>query len=188
VPGHAVDLVEEHRLYPEAIRILLEDNHGHFDTGFIGTPLVLDVLQERGRADVAFTLMNQTTFPSFGYAIRQGATTLWEAWDGRGSHCHPMFGGVCRWFFQGLGGINPDAARPGFDHIILKPTPAGDLTWCEARYRSIRGQIALRWERAGGKMRVHVLIPANADATLVLPDGDRALGSGDYDFTVSAAG
>jgi alpha-L-rhamnosidase len=166
-----------------AIAILMNDRRGHFDTGFIGTPLVLDVLAEHGRGDVAFTLMNETDFPSFGYAIAKGATTLWEAWDGRGSHCHPMFGAVCRWFFQGLAGILPDPERPGFEHIVLRPAPAGDLTWCEARYRSIRGDVMLRWERERGKLRVRARVPANATATLLLDGTRRALGSGDHEFT-----
>ena len=178
VPGGNVRAVLD-----RAIRILLEDNGGHFDTGFIGTPLVLDVLAAHGRNDVAFTLMNQTKFPGFGHAIAQGATTLWEAWDGRGSHCHPMFGGVCRWFFQGLAGIHPDPERPGFEHIVLQPSPAGDLQWCEARYRSLRGEVRLRWETAAGKLRVQARVPANAAATLVLPGGRHALGSGDYEFS-----
>ena len=165
-----------------AIRILLDDRGGHFDTGFVGTPLVLDVLAEHGRNDVAFTLMNQTDFPSFGYAIARGATTLWESWDGRGSHCHPMFGGACRWFFEGLAGIRPDPARPGFEHMILQPGPAGDLAWCEARYRSLRGEVRLHWERQAGKLRVRARVPGNSAATLILEGARRTLGPGEYEF------
>ena len=211
----AFDLVPPDRVQAvldRAVAILIDDNGGHFDTGFVGTPLVLDVLTAHGRADVAHTLMNQRTFPSFGYAIDKGATTLWEAWDGRGSHCHPMFGAVCRWFFAGLAGIRPDPAQPGFQHILLRPSAAGDLSWCAARYRSIRGEIAARWEQTPGAFRYEVRVPAGSGATVLLPgtdpsrvtegsapaaraagvqyvgaEGGRtrwAIGSGEYAFTV----
>ena len=80
-------------------------NKVHFDTGILGTPLILEVLTEMGRADLAYTLMNQRDYPGFGYMIEKGATTLWETFQGYASHSHPMFGSVCEWFYQDLGGI-----------------------------------------------------------------------------------
>ena len=115
-------------------------NEGHFDTGILATPLVLDVLSKFGREDIAFTLMNQRDYPGYGYNLEKKATTLWEYWDGKLSHSHPMYGSVIRWFFKELAGINPDPDYPGFKHIIINPIISGDLTYVSAGYRSIYGQ------------------------------------------------
>lgn len=93
----------------------------HFDTGILATPLLLKVLSDAGRDDIAYKVMNQRDFPSFGYLPDDKNSTLWEAWDG-GSHCHPMFGSVVNWFYAGLGGIKMDASSAGMRHFILEPS------------------------------------------------------------------
>ncbi len=168
----AFGLVPEARrkaVLDRAAEILEREHNAHFDTGFIGTPLVLDVLAEYGRADLAFRLMNQRDFPSFGHMLAEGATTLWESWDGKGSHMHPMFGGTCRWFWQGLAGIRPDAARPGFQHFFVQPTPVEGIDWVRASYRSLRGPIAVHWQRQGGAIRLEIEVPGNTECTAILP-------------------
>ncbi|KAA3616014.1 MAG: hypothetical protein DWQ05_09655 [Calditrichaeota bacterium] len=142
---------------------------GHFDTGMLGTPLLLDVLTENGRTDLAYTVMNRRDFPSFGYNISRGATTIWETWGGSESHSHPMFGSVCQWFFQGLAGINPDPDSPGFKHIILKPKPVGSLKFVKATYNSMHGNIESHWQTKNGDFIFETRIPANTTASVYIP-------------------
>ncbi|MBN1559609.1 family 78 glycoside hydrolase catalytic domain [candidate division KSB1 bacterium] len=151
----------------------VEKNARHLDTGILATPLLLEVLTDKGRPDLAFTIMNQRDFPGFHYILNQGATTLWEEWDGRGSHSHPMYGSVIRWFFKALAGIQPDPAHPGFKHIILKPTPCGDLTFVKALFHSPYGRIRSDWE-IKDQFIWDIEIPANTTATVYVPAMDRA--------------
>lgn len=148
-------------------------NNGHFDTGILATPLMLEVLTKYGREDIAFTLMNQRDYPGFGdYIIGKGATTLWENWDGKGSHSHPMYGSVIRWFFKALAGINPDPQAPGFKHTIIKPTICGDLTHARAEYNSIYGKISSEWKLKNENLYLNVEIPPNTTATVFVPATD----------------
>jgi len=183
---------------------------GHFDTGMMGTPLLLDVLTRFGRTDLAYTLMDQRDYPSFGYELEKGATTIWETWWGTDSHSHPMFGSVCQWFYQALAGINPDPDQPGFRHIIIKPQPVAGLNFVDASYRSIHGDITSRWKMKNSDFILHVAIPANTTASVFLPAVNRGsitvaglgasfvaikkdvaeyrIGSGEYSFTSKNAG
>ena len=144
------------------------ENTGHFDTGMMGTPYLLEVLTKHGRADLAYTVMNQRDFPSFGYNIEQGATTLWETWTGNESHSHPMFGSVAAWFFQGLGGINPDENNPGFKHIIIKPNVVNDLDFSNVLYNSEYGEIISSWKYENGDLKLMVVVPPNTTASIYI--------------------
>ena len=142
---------------------------GHFDTGMMGTPYLLEVLTKYGRPDLAYTVMNRRDFPSFGYNIERGATTLWETWSGKDSHSHPMFGSVCAWFFQGLAGINPDPKNPGFKHTIIKPNIVDELDFANATYSSMYGEITSNWEFKNGAFKLLVAIPPNTTASVFIP-------------------
>lgn len=142
------------------------DNDIHFDTGILATPLLLEVLTEAGRADLAYTLMIQRDFPSFGYMIEKGATTIWETWPGDASHSHPMFGSVCQWFYQHLGGISPDDENPGFKHTIIKPWPVRLLDFVNTSYPSQYGTIILNWKFENDDYLLNVIVPANTSATV----------------------
>ena len=142
---------------------------GHFDTGILATPLLLDVLTANDHVGLAYTLMNQRDFPSFGYMIEKGATTIWETWQGDQSHSHPMFGSVCQWFFQALAGINPDESQPGFKNVIIKPFPVQGLDFVRCSYRSVYGVIHSNWEIRENDFYLDLSIPANSSATVFLP-------------------
>ena len=124
-------------VFDNLVKNVVSDNKVHFDTGILGTPLLLEVLTKLDRADLAYTLMNQRDFPGFGWMIEKGATTIWETFQGDVSHSHPMFGSVCAWYYQNLGGISPDPLQPGFKHAIIKPTPVSSLTFAKASYESM---------------------------------------------------
>ncbi len=150
----------------------IEARNGHIDTGILGAKYVLNVLLENGRADVAYRVASQKDLPGWGWWIEQGATTLWEEWNGSGSRNHIMFGDISAWFYKALAGINPDPASPGFKHFIIKPNVLGDLTYARASYNSVRGRIASEWSIDKDAFRLKVIIPANTTATVFMPNAD----------------
>ncbi|MFZ1935212.1 MAG: family 78 glycoside hydrolase catalytic domain [Thermoguttaceae bacterium] len=168
-------------LRPAATRYLIDDikSRGmHLSTGFVGTSWLMPTLSATGNTPIAYKLLLNDTFPSWGYSIKHGATTIWERWDGwtaehsfqdpgMNSFAHYSFGAVARWMFQSVAGI--DMAQPGFQRLLIHPQPAEGLTWVKASYGSIHGRIATQWKTANGKLAVIVTIPANTTATVVLP-------------------
>jgi len=153
-------------VFNNLLKNIIDQNKVHFDTGILGTPLLLEVLTEMDRADLAYTLMNQRDFPGFGYMIEKGATTIWETFQGDVSHSHPMFGSVCQWFYQNLGGISPDQNNPGFKHAIIKPSPVISLSFANASYQSMYGEIKTQWKFVGEDYLLNVTLPANTSATV----------------------
>ena len=153
---------------------ILVKNQGHLDTGMLGTYFMMEYLRETGRNDLVFTMFNQTTHPGWGYMLEQGATTLWEQWNGHWSHIHSCFTSPDNWFYQGLGGLMPDPAAPGFKQVIIKPEPAGDVTWVKCHHDSPYGRIVSNWTREGDKLTMDVTIPANTTATIFVPAKDAA--------------
>ncbi len=164
-------LAAEHLV--EAIR----KKNWHLSTGFVGLGYLLPTLTQVGRQDVACRLLANETFPSWGYSIRNGATTIWERWDGwteekgfqtpaMNSFNHYAFGSVGRWLFDTVAGIDTDG--PGYKKIVIRPRPGG-ITHASASYRSINGTIVSDWKLQGDKFRLNVTIPANTTATVHIP-------------------
>jgi len=148
----------------------------HLATGIFSTKMMFDVLRENNMNDVAYTIANQKTYPGWLYMLDNGATTLWETWaypESSPSQNHPMFGSVEEWFYRSLLGINP--AAPGFEKIIIKPQPAGDLIWAKGNYQSVRGNIVSEWEKDGNTFSLHVVIPANTTALVYIPSKESAV-------------
>jgi hypothetical protein len=146
--------------------------HGNALTaGDVGYRYLLRALAEGGRSDVIFAMNNQSEKPGYGYQLRQGATSLTEAWnaDRRSSQNHFMLGQIMEWFYHDLAGIGCDPNGPGFARIIIRPQPVGDLTWAKASYDSIRGRIVSDWKRVGDTFTLKVTIPANTTATVFVP-------------------
>jgi alpha-L-rhamnosidase len=172
----------------------IERRDWHLTTGFVGVALLCPVLTEHGHADVAHRLLLNETFPSWGYSIRQGATTIWERWDGwteehgfqtpmMNSFNHYSLGSVAEWLYEYVAGIRP--ARPGYEQVLIAPNP-GPLEWARATFRSVRGPITSAWRQDGDIFRLEVEIPANVTATVVLPGGERReVGSGRHAFSVT---
>src|SRR5690606_5163170 len=129
-----------------------------------------------GYTDIAFRLLEQDTCPSWLYAVRKGATTIWEKWVGvtpdgelSGSLNHYAYGAVCDFLFAGVAGIRPVIEKPGYKHFVLKPTPGGTLTRASATFESPYGTIVSSWERMNAGMVFRFEVPANTTATVMLP-------------------
>jgi alpha-L-rhamnosidase len=127
-----------------------------------------------GRSDLAYDLASQTTYPSWGYMISHGATTLWELWQERtgpsmNSHNHPMFGSVAGWMYQALAGINYDSARPGFERIIVQPRMVEDLKWVSGSIQTERGLVAVSWNRTPDRVAMEVTIPVGSESEIHVP-------------------
>lgn len=197
-------------LVPEALRSQLAANLAervktdgmHLDVGVLGAKAILNALSENGQAETAYRLAIQDTYPSWGWWIVNGATTLYENWNIQAerdiSLNHMMFGEIGAWFFKGLGGIHPDEQQPGFKHVILKPNFVNGLDQFEVSHDGPYGKIVSSWKKVGNELNYTVTIPANSTATLYLPpmsgkktylDGlavpqKIALASGQYRFVI----
>jgi alpha-L-rhamnosidase len=150
----------------------------HVTTGFIGVKYLMPALTEIGRADLAYDLAVQTTYPSWGYMISRGATTLWELWQektgpGMNSHDHAMFGSVGAWFYQALGGINLGADGAGYRHIRVEPQIVEDLFAVSASVETLRGLVSSSWTNSSGVTTLEVTIPVNSDARIIIPKLER---------------
>jgi alpha-L-rhamnosidase len=159
------DLSPEKELSFDVLMKEFSRHKNHVSSGIFGVMMMFDVLRERNQNELAYAIANQKDFPSWGYMLSKGATTLWETWeypDNAPSQNHPMFGSIDEWFYRSLLGINP--AAPGFEKITIKPQPAGDLSWAKGSYQSVRGKIVSDWKIENGKYFLHVSIPANTTA------------------------
>ncbi|HPE76472.1 MAG TPA: glycoside hydrolase family 78 protein [Draconibacterium sp.] len=152
----------------------------HLTTGFVGTPLLCKTLSAQGYDELAFMLLNRKEYPSWLYPVTQGATTIWERWDGQkpdgtfqdvgmNSFNHYAYGAIGEWLYTYVAGIRIDEENPGYKHFFLAPHPGGGLTNAKATFKSIHGEISSAWKTEGGNMVYEVSIPANTTATVVLP-------------------
>jgi alpha-L-rhamnosidase len=158
----------------------IEEQDWHLSTGFVGVGYLLPVLTEAGYVDVAFRLLNNDTFPSWGYTIRHGATTIWERWDGwteekgfqsplMNSFNHYSLGSVGEWLYRYVAGIDLDRETPGYGRIVIRPRPGGGLTHARGEYDSVRGTIVSAWSIEGDEFNLGITIPPNTTATVHVP-------------------
>jgi alpha-L-rhamnosidase len=167
----------------------IRDNGSRMTTGFLGTRPLLPALASVGQTDLAIQLLQSRKFPSWGYEVEQGATTVWERWNSftlengfggeqnasMNSFAHYAFGAVCEWMFTGLAGIDSDG--PGYHHILIRPAvPAAGsnpdekpIDWVRAHYDCIHGRIASSWKWSTNNFKLDLTIPANTTATVYLP-------------------
>ncbi|PXA04557.1 glycoside hydrolase family 78 [Coraliomargarita sinensis] len=141
-------------------------------TGIYGTRILLEQLSKRGRSDLAYDLAARESYPSWGHMLNNGATTLWENWEGSEgnfSNNHPMFGSVSAWFFRWLGGIQAAEDAVGFDRIYIRPQVVPELEWVNSSHESIRGLIVSNWTANSKGSEHEIVIPQNTIAIIELP-------------------
>lgn len=177
----------------------------HLTTGFIGTPHLMSVLSENGENGTAYRLLMKRDFPSWLYEVDMGATTVWERWNsvlpdgkvnpsGMNSLNHYSFGSVVEWMYSYMCGINPVEKAPGFRRAVIAPKPYGLIEWAKAEVNTASGKYVCGWKIEKENLKLHVEIPFNSAATLVLPEGctlggkselELSAGVFDYDFQPS---
>jgi hypothetical protein len=170
-----VGLVPEDRR-PAVLENLVKDiraHSNHVTAGDIGYHYVVRALTDGNRSDVLYDMLSRTDKPSYGDQLAHGATTLTEAWDANpnSSQNHFMLGHAEEWFYRGLAGIDFDLDRSAETKITIHPAVVGDLRDVDATFQSKVGEIRSGWSLTGDEIRMTVLIPKDATATIVLPSG-----------------
>lgn len=209
VPQNKVDQVFKNITYTVEVT-----NKGHLSNGLVGIQWLMRCLNDYGRPDLAYTVATQKTYPSWGYMVDNGATTIWELWNGNtadpkmNSQNHVMMlGDLLIWYYENLAGIKSESAA--FKKIIMKPEMISGLNAVNASYHSVYGQIKSSYSKTANQFNWNITIPANTTALVYIPannknevseknksikdlkfvkmDNNRAvyeLGSGDYAFVV----
>jgi len=160
----------------------IKECNWHLSTGFVGTKDLMLVLADIGRNDLAYRLFHNETFPSWGFSIEHGATSIWERWDGwtpdkgfqdpgMNSFAHYSFGAVGQWMFENIAGIRTDGI--GYKKIVIKPYVGGKLSWADTSYNSIHGLIVSNWKIDNDSFKFKVVIPANTTAVVYIPAEDK---------------
>lgn len=194
----AFDLLPESAI-PNALDWLardIQERGNHISTGFVGTSHLPFVLSRYGKTDLAYTLLFQKTWPGWLYAVTQGATTIWERWDGwthdkgfqdpsMNSFNHYAYGAIGDWLYRVVAGIDTDPREPGYKHILLHPQPGPGLTRVRAALESPYGPIVSEWRIEGDRFEWEVTIPPNTRASLTLPGASESqeLAAGTYHFS-----
>lgn len=189
----------------------IERRDGHLSTGFVGSPYLPHVLSENGKLEETYNLLYQKTWPSWLYAVTQGATTIWERWDGytedngfqdpsMNSFNHYAYGAIGTWLYTKVAGINVDPEQPGYKHSEIRPQPGGGLTQATGTLQTQYGELRSSWALDGNTLILDVTIPPNTSATIHLPatngqtitlDGKIVTGlthtvvAGQYQFVIS---
>jgi len=177
----AFDLLPEN-IVPKAAEYFANDvkKFGHLTTGFVGTPLLCKTLSAIGRDDLAYMLLNNKKYPSWLYPVLQGATTIWERWDGQkpdgsfqdvgmNSFNHYAYGAIGEWLYRHVAGIDINPNHPGYKHILFAPHPGGGLKNANAEISTLYGKVGSSWKFENEDFVYEVLIPANTTATVTLP-------------------
>ena len=186
----ALDLLTEEQKEFARKRLIkaLEKYDWRLGTGFLSTPLILDVLADID-IEAAYKLLENEQIPGWLSMPKLGATTIWESWEGpyneqgagAGSLNHYSKGAVCAWFFNTMCGIRLD----GENHFTIAPQPGGSLTHASASYQSIYGKVESKWEKTGDRIVFTVIVPANCEAIVRLPDGsERVQTAGNATYTL----
>ena len=153
----------------EALRANIAEVNDHLDTGIVGTRYLFEVLCDNGLKDLAYKIINQRDFPSFGWWIEQGATTTWEQWDGGNSRNHPMFGGGIGWFYRDLAGLR--CGEAGYRTFDVKPVIPEGLEWVEYSHDTTYGTIDISWQLRKGRFTLECEVPVGTTATIWVPCG-----------------
>ncbi len=176
------DLAGKQEMQKLGVRLAEAAEHFNYriGTGFLSTAYLLPALTQTGHLDTAYRMLENRLNPGWLYEVEQGATTVWENWEGTESHNHYSPGAVCEWLYSTVLGIQVT----GENQCLIKPQPEGSFTMAEGTYQSIYGKISSRWEKDGEKIQYTVQLPANMQGILELPDGKQiSLPQGIYSIT-----
>ncbi len=163
-------------VFNNIVEKIVRESNSHISTGLVGTQWLMRGLTENGRPDIAYRIATNLDYPGWGYMIENGATTIWELWNGNtanpamNSHNHVMLlGDLVSWFYEDLAGIKANAEHTGFKQIIMKPTMVDGLNWVKSSFQSMHGAIKSEWKNQTGRFTWKISIPGNTKATVYIP-------------------
>ncbi|MBQ8403433.1 MAG: family 78 glycoside hydrolase catalytic domain [Clostridia bacterium] len=164
------DTEEEKQGLLEKLKEQIAEKDDHLDFGVLGCKFVMNALGSSGNGDIGTKMVLQRTYPGVAEWINRGATTLWECWNGGGSHNHHMFSDLSSFMYKYIAGISPDEAEPGFRHVIFRPAIDSALTSAKASHESMLGTVLCDWAKDGESISVNIEVPFGAHGTLYLPE------------------
>ncbi len=156
-------------VFAQLVASLEGEDGPRLQTGIFGTQMLLEELSRGGRSDLALALATRETFPSWGWMLASGATTLWEHWEGSAdtfSNNHPMFGSISAWLYRWLGGIQPAEDAVGLNRVVIRPQVLAGIDHVESSHAGIRGQIRSSWRRVAGGVRFEIVVPPDTYAII----------------------
>ena len=167
-------VAENREAVAKQLNDMIKENGTRLKTGFVGTPYLLHALARNGYDDTAYGLLLQDKFPSWLYSVKQGATTIWEHWDGKNekgefwskdmnSFNHYAYGSVADWVYEYALGIKPSAEKPGFEKIVVEPHPSDRLEWLSGTLCTKYGKIVSKWYHENGKIHYEITVPKSAE-------------------------
>ena len=158
---------DRHDKVVAALRTNIAEVDDHLDTGIVGTRYLFEILCDNGLEDLAYKIMDQRDFPSFGWWVEQGATTTWEEWCGDNSRNHPMFGGGLGWYYRNLAGLRCKEA--GYRSFDIRPVVPEGLDWVEYTHETTYGEIQIRWEKNDSDFILECTVPVGTTAIVWMP-------------------
>jgi len=177
---------------------LAEQSGRHLQTGFLGTPYIVSVLDTTGHRDLAYDVLFNETYPSWFYSINQGATTMWERWNSysrdkgfgdvsMNSFNHYAYGAIGRWLYERMAGLSPDPEQPGYKHFFVRPAIGAQVNSARAELDTPYGKALSAWRNLNGKIAMDVVVPPNTTATIEFPDNQRpqVVPAGTYHFNIN---
>jgi alpha-L-rhamnosidase len=174
-----VEDINKEKLANRIVEIVEKENNGHLSTGVIGTQWIMRTLTNLGRTDLAYKLATKKTYPSWGYMIENGATTIWELWNGNTAHPKMnsqnhvmMLGDLLIWYYENLAGIK--SADAGFKQIEMKPEMIDGLNFVNASYQTPFGEVKSHWTKSKNTFDWKITVPVNTKAKVYLPAKDLA--------------
>lgn len=172
-----VEDANREKLSNRIVEIVEKENRGHLSTGLIGTQWIMRTLTEIGRTDLAYIIATKKTYPSWGYMVENGATTIWELWNGNTAHPKMnsqnhvmMLGDLLVWLYEDLAGIK--SKEHAFQTVIMKPHVVEGLDHVDASYKSVYGTIKSNWNKSKSTFEWKISVPANTKAEIYLPTTD----------------
>ncbi|MBN2879590.1 MAG: family 78 glycoside hydrolase catalytic domain [Clostridia bacterium] len=145
---------------------------GHLDTGVFGTPILLDMLTKYSYARVAYNAMNKMTYPSFGYMRKMGSSTLWEKFNGKGSHNCTLFGSYITWFIRSIVGINLDYISPGYDNVNINPSLVAYFEYASGKLVTVNNElVSVSWNKQGDEIIFDIILPETSNYKFFCPKG-----------------
>ena len=155
----------------ENVVMMTEEKYkGHIAVGLVGVPILTEWAVRNKQVDFFYQMMKKRDYPGYLYMIDHGATATWEYWSGERSRVHNCYNGIGTWFYQAVGGIRLDEAKPGYRHFYVDPQIPNGVTWAKVTKESPYGTIAVNWELQGKQLNLQLIVPAGTTATVCIPN------------------